>query len=65
MDLSSLLPVFALALAAFGIGVAAMAIGHIFTGRCLRGSCGGPEITGPKGERLSCQGCPNRRTHER
>jgi hypothetical protein len=60
MDDSSLLAVFALTLAVFGVGVAAMAIGRIFTGRCLRGSCGGPEVTGPSGQRLSCEGCPNR-----
>jgi hypothetical protein len=61
MDASSLLAVFLLTLVAFGAGVAAMAIGHAFTGRCLRGSCGGPEVSGPDGERLSCADCPNRR----
>ena len=62
MDLSSLLPVFAIALAAFGIGIAAMAVGRIFTGRCLRGSCGGPAVLAPDGEKIdSCEGCPNRK----
>jgi hypothetical protein len=65
MDTSMLLTVFALTLAVFGAGVAAMAIGNILTGRCLRGSCGGSEVTGPKGERLSCADCPNRHGRER
>lgn len=64
MDVATLLPVFAIAVAAFGIGIVAMAIGRIFTGRCLRGSCGGAEVTGPKGERLSCADCPNRDRRE-
>lgn len=60
MDATSLLPVFLIALGAFAIALAAMAIGVIVSGRCLRGSCGGPEATGPHGERLSCANCPNR-----
>jgi hypothetical protein len=32
----------------------AMAVGTIFSNRCLRGSCGGPEVLGPSGESLSC-----------
>lgn len=61
MDLTALALVFAITLAAIGAAFAAMAIGRIFTGRCLRGSCGGPEAVGPDGERLSCADCPNRR----
>jgi len=60
VDVQSLWPVLMLALAAFGVAFAAMAIGVMLSGRCLRGSCGGPEAAGPKGERLSCAGCPNR-----
>jgi hypothetical protein len=41
--------------------IAAMAIGVIFRRPCLRGSCGGPEVVGAGGEKLSCGACPNRR----
>jgi hypothetical protein len=61
MSLATLLPVFVLTLAAIGIAVAAMAVGVIFKRPCLRGSCGGPAALGPKGEKLSCATCPNRR----
>ncbi len=57
----SLLTVFLLALAFIGAGVLAMAIGVIFRRPCLRGSCGGPAVTAPDGESLSCATCPNRR----
>jgi uncharacterized protein len=39
----------------------AMAVGAIFSNRCLRGSCGGPEVLGAGGEALSCGACPRRR----
>jgi hypothetical protein len=57
----SLLGTFLLALLLIAAGVAAMAIGVIFRRPCLRGSCGGPGVTSPAGERLSCATCPNRR----
>jgi hypothetical protein len=57
----TLWPVFLLTLLALGIAVLAMAIGVIFRRPCLRGSCGGPEVLGPQGEKLSCATCPNRR----
>jgi hypothetical protein len=57
-------PVFVVALIVFGVAFAAMAIGVMLSGRCLHGSCGGPEATGAKGERLSCASCPNRRQRE-
>jgi hypothetical protein len=41
-----------------GIAMAAMAVGAMFSNRCLRGSCGGPEVPGPDGESLSCDACP-------
>lgn len=44
----------------FAIAIAAMAVGVVFSGRCLRGSCGGSEVRGPDGERLSCGQCPHR-----
>jgi hypothetical protein len=48
------------AVAAFGAAIGAMALGSKLTGRCLRGSCGGPEGRGAHGEPLSCASCPNR-----
>ena len=47
-----------LSIALIGIVMAAMAIGVIFSNRCLRGSCGGPEVFGPDGESLNCDTCP-------
>jgi hypothetical protein len=38
----------------------AMAVGVVFKNRCLRGSCGGPEVLDPNGDPLSCATCPNR-----
>lgn len=59
----SILGTFLLACALIMAGVAAMAIGVIFRRPCLRGSCGGPGVTSPTGERLSCADCPNRHGH--
>jgi uncharacterized protein len=42
----------------------AMAVGTIFSNRCLRGSCGGPEVLGPSGESLSCETCPLRKRQQ-
>ena len=61
MDASSLIPVFLAVLAIVGVAVAAMAIGVIMKRPCLRGSCGGPAVTGPDGQKLSCETCPNRK----
>jgi len=49
-------------IAALFIGAAmlAMAVGVVFGNRCLRGSCGGPEVLGPDGEPLTCDACPQR-----
>lgn len=60
MSFSTLGMVFALALALIGAAVAAMAIGVMFRRPCLRGSCGGPAVVGPDGEKLSCDDCPRR-----
>lgn len=49
-----------LTVAVIGIAMAAMAVGAIFSNRCLRGSCGGPEVFGPDGESLNCDACPLR-----
>jgi len=61
MDVSTLLAVFLAALALVGVAVAAMAIGVMMKRPCLRGSCGGPAVTGPDGQKLSCETCPNRK----
>ena len=55
--------VFLIALLFIAIGVTAMAVGVIFRRPCLRGSCGGPAVRAPSGERLSCADCPNRHEH--
>ena len=60
MSFSTLGVVFLLALVLIGAAVAAMAIGVMFKRPCLRGSCGGPAVIGPDGEKLSCSDCPNR-----
>ncbi len=37
-----------------------MSVGVIFSGRCLRGSCGGPAVLDGRGEPVTCATCPNR-----
>ncbi len=44
-----------------GIVMAIMAVGVVFGNRCLRGSCGGPDVIGPDGESLACATCPYRK----
>jgi hypothetical protein len=61
MDAAALLPVFVAVLAIVGIAVAGMAIGVMMKRPCLRGSCGGAAVTGPGGQKLSCETCPNRK----
>lgn len=60
MNLSTLGVVFLLTAVLFGAAVIAMAVGIIFRRPCLRGSCGGPAVIGPDGEKLSCDNCPRR-----
>lgn len=55
---------FIITLIAFAVIMAAMAVGVIFKGRCIRGSCGGREIIGPDGELLNCDTCPVRKEKE-
>ena len=43
-----------------GLAMLGMAVGLLLSNRCLRGSCGGPEVLGPNGESLTCATCPNR-----
>jgi len=52
---------FLLTLGGMAIVMAIMAVGVVLDGRCLRGSCGGPEMRGPDGESLTCATCPNRK----
>ena len=37
-----------------------MSVGVIFSGRCLRGSCGGAAVLDGAGEPITCATCPNR-----
>lgn len=54
-----------LTLAIFGVAMAIMAVGVVFSGKCLRGSCGGSEeIIGPDGEPIRCASCPRRKEDE-
>ncbi len=41
-----------------------LAIGVMFRGRCLRGTCGGDGVIGPDGEILTCDTCPRRKELE-
>ena len=50
--------------AVFAIVILIMSVGVIFSGRCIRGSCGGEEIIGPNGELLNCDTCPVRKERE-
>ncbi|HSO06654.1 MAG TPA: hypothetical protein VLW45_05420 [Pelomicrobium sp.] len=55
------LAVVAVTLVLFGLALAGLGLGVMAGRRCLRGSCGGPEVLGPNGEPLSCATCPNRK----
>lgn len=53
-----MLTTFALALGLIVVAVAVMSIGLLSRNRCLRGSCGGPEVLDSQGESLRCGACP-------
>ena len=53
-----------LAIAFVGIAMAIMAIGLLSKNRCLRGSCGGPDVLDAEGESLRCGACPRRDEQE-
>jgi len=57
---STFAAVFLLTTVLIGAAVLAMAVGVLFRRPCLRGSCGGPAVIGPDGEKISCSGCPNK-----
>jgi len=59
-----MIPILLFTLTAFAVAMLIMAVGVIFSGRCLRGSCGGPDVWGPDGEPLSCATCPRRKERE-
>jgi hypothetical protein len=49
-----------LTLTLFALAMLVMAVGVIFSGRCLRGSCGGPAVLDADGEPITCATCPHR-----
>ena len=49
-----------LPLAFFALVMLVMSVGVILSGRCLRGSCGGPAVLDGNGEPITCATCPNR-----
>jgi hypothetical protein len=53
--------VFVLSVAIIAVAMLAMAVGVIFSNRCLRGSCGGPELIGPDGQPMACPTCSNKK----
>lgn len=55
---------FIISIFAFGVIVLAMSIGVIFSGRCIRGSCGGEAIYDADGDLLNCDTCPVRKERE-
>jgi len=55
-----MLVLFLLSLGLIASVMLAMSVGVALSGRCLRGSCGGPGAVGPDGEPLACASCPNR-----
>ena len=60
----TMIPILLLTLGVFAVAMLIMAVGVMFSGRCLRGSCGGPEVLGADGEPLTCATCPNRKERE-
>ncbi len=52
---------FLLTVLLIGVAMLIMAVGVVFSNRCLRGSCGGQDLLGPDGEPLWCATCPRRR----
>ncbi|MGE0591660.1 MAG: hypothetical protein AB7G23_00870 [Vicinamibacterales bacterium] len=50
-----------LAIVVIGVAMLFMSVGVVVSNRCLRGSCGGPEVLGPDGTPISCDTCPVRR----
>ena len=51
---------FLLSVIVVGLAMLIMAVGVIFSNRCLRGSCGGDKVFDSDGKELVCDACPNR-----
>jgi hypothetical protein len=49
-----------LTLGFFAIAMLVMSVGVMVSGRCLRGSCGGPAVLDGDGDPITCATCPNR-----
>ncbi len=49
-----------LAVGLVALAMAGMAVGLLARNRCLRGSCGGPEVLDAEGDSLRCGACPRR-----
>lgn len=47
-----------LAVGFVAVAMAIMAIGLLSKNRCLRGSCGGPDVLDAHGDSLRCGACP-------
>ncbi len=47
---------FVLTVVIVGIAMTAMGIGLFFGRRCIRGSCGGPDVLDAKGGPITCSG---------
>jgi hypothetical protein len=52
--------IFFLSVLVVGLAMLIMAVGVIFSNRCLRGSCGGEKIFDSEGKELVCDACPHR-----
>ena len=47
-------------IAFIGLAMLIMSVGVIFSNKCLRGSCGGPDAIGPDGQPMTCAACANK-----
>ena len=56
----NVLPLILIVVALFALVMLGMAVGVLVQGKCLRGSCGGPDILDGNGESILCATCPNR-----
>jgi hypothetical protein len=60
--MEAIIAVFIAAVVLIAIAIGGMTAGSRLTGRCLRGSCGGPAVAGSDGKKIeSCADCPNRK----
>ena len=60
-DKETMIPILLITFSIFAIAMLIMSVGVIFSGRCLRGSCGGPEVLDAAGQPISCAACPRRK----